>query len=308
MPLPMHTFRSIKVHLYTVVAVALAVGVLLLGLFIALEWHVLELRAVADDYHLASSGLSSRIQMELLTIDRVFSELELLRKADVGDSESTAAEQDERYGQVAASAQVLMQSVDEMVALQERFGDPTFETTTARLLDAASSLEMLTVRGVEREIYFESTLPELSIVGQQLYRMHLSAHNDSVERIRAIRAENVVYFAAVSAVAFLICVAASRRSISGIRAVVAENEANQEMLSESESRLQSILDTAADGIITIDELGSVVSFNDTAAISMSSPHRRAVTFQQHCAFIVLAPRQSIQRQRQRPLGHDLAIH
>ena len=37
MPRPMHTFRNIQVHIYTVVAVALSVGVVLFGLFIALE-------------------------------------------------------------------------------------------------------------------------------------------------------------------------------------------------------------------------------------------------------------------------------
>ncbi|MCH7909151.1 MAG: PAS domain S-box protein, partial [Candidatus Hydrogenedentes bacterium] len=259
------TFRGIRLHLYALVAVALAVGLVLFGLFVALERRVRELGSVADDYHMASSALCERIRAEMFLVDKKLTALKFMRAASPGEASQFAAEVDKGYRQIAASAHVLTQSLEVLASLQEEFGSPVFTASTRRLLEHYEPLEMLTVRGVEYETYLESGLPDLSIVAEQLGRLHLKAHDDMVERIRAIRAENLVYFAAVSAVAFLIGIAASRRSIAGIRAIVAANEANQELLSESESRLRSILDATADGIITIDEHGIVVSFNNSAS-------------------------------------------
>ncbi len=265
MPHQTLTFRGIRLHLYALVAVALTVGLVLFGLFVALERRVRELGSVADDYHMASAGMSARIQVELLSLDRSLSALEVIRAAPPEEVRQLAADVDEEYRRLAVSVHLLIRSVGEMAALQEKFGDPEFAASTRRLVDVSDPLEMLMVRGVRRETNLDSRLPALSIVAEQLGRLHLIAHNDTVARIRAIRADNVLYFAAVSAVAIFIGFAASRRSISGIRAVVAKSDANQELLRESESRLRNILDTAAEGIITIDEFGSVTSFNDIAA-------------------------------------------
>lgn len=258
------TFQSIRLHVYTLVAVAVGVGLMLFVLYYGLNQRIRSQVSDADDFHLTSSVLCARARSDLATIDRSFSALRDLRFDSAIDLQARAAREDELYLAISVSWRSAMRYVAELARLQRQFGEAEFVSTMNRLVEHSGALEAVLAERVDPGVYSASGTRDLSIAAQQLGRMHLAAHDTAVEGIQAIRSENTVIFAAAAALALLLGLAASRRSLDDIRSMVAREEMNQELLRDSEARWKTILDSTADGIITIDEHRIVTSFNETA--------------------------------------------
>lgn len=258
------TFQSIRLHVYTLGALAVGVGVMLFVLYYGLNQRVRAQVSDADDLHLTSSVLCARVRSDLAAIDRNFFLLRDLQFDPAIESQAREARIDELYRAISVSGSSLVRYVADLAILQRQFSESEFERTLNRLVEHSGALEAVLAERVDPGVYLAAGTRDLSIAAQQLGRMHLAAHDTAVEGIQAIRSENIVIFAAAAALALLLGLAASRRSLDDIRSMVAREQMNQELLRDSETRWKTILDTTADGIITIDEHGIVTSFNERA--------------------------------------------
>lgn len=282
-------YGSVERYVYVLLGSVILLVVLLGSLWYALYSRTVRNQILARDYHLESirdcdgiiEGLLE-IQVEEAgkgaQIDRVPGDTGSAATSSRGDSsiESFALYQ-------------ISQSLQDLIARQQQYRGPEFESLVQRASMYGGIIDESLEKGRERAAGLSDASQLLLIVIEQIETLHHNtlADLDTVGREQSVQNARILVFAVLlfSVVGFI----TSRGIIVAIRRSLSDLLVAEEGTRRAESRMATVLESASDAILSIDERGIILSANaatkrifgyeiealigKNVSILMSPPHR-----------------------------------
>ncbi len=248
--------------LLVITMTVIAGGLLIVTFF--LNQRVSNLESDRSSYHLETIRLSSQIRLEL---NEVKSNYRFRREAGFFGQDPTVPQSFNRAAierDTTARLFLVLEYIAQIELLQEEFRESQFELLVRRLAASRDDLSSAALASISYEYYQQSSLANAEIAALQLGQLHQNLEQQLGDEILQASNQGFLTLAVAIALFGILGVVFSERSIRSIKQLMIEGAETHELLRQSENFAMAVINSSADGIVTLDEDRRILSANESA--------------------------------------------